>query len=315
MGKRPLLSEEISSHLALPATADSICSWVRSAAKWVHLDSNQGPTGYEPDALTAELWTRETALSGRLGSIPLTGLPPPASAAAGMNAFQVRASRRASSAARRGSASGWLPPCGVPALEGQPGRAVAVERRGGGERRAQPAQDLFRRHRELGAGDPRVAPVHHRQARQVVLRLRRREARLPEELDRRRRRARTGWCRWPGRARRARPRGARRNRLGATRRRRLAAGGLHQGGPEPRARPPAAPSARRSRGGSRRGSLMTSGTSSSCRPRLPPFRICPFSPNSSPWVGGHHQERAVPLAARPQGLRAAGPAARRPRRR
>src|SRR6185295_10417284 len=26
---------------------------------WVHLDSNQGPSGYEPDALTAELWTRE----------------------------------------------------------------------------------------------------------------------------------------------------------------------------------------------------------------------------------------------------------------
>ena len=26
---------------------------------WVHLDSNQGPAGYEPDALTAELWTRK----------------------------------------------------------------------------------------------------------------------------------------------------------------------------------------------------------------------------------------------------------------
>ena len=25
---------------------------------WVHLDSNQGPAGYEPDALTAELWTQ-----------------------------------------------------------------------------------------------------------------------------------------------------------------------------------------------------------------------------------------------------------------
>src|SRR5690606_17131362 len=25
---------------------------------WVHLDLNQGPAGYEPDALTAELWTR-----------------------------------------------------------------------------------------------------------------------------------------------------------------------------------------------------------------------------------------------------------------
>ena len=29
------------------------------ASQWVHLDSNQGPAGYEPDALTAELWTRE----------------------------------------------------------------------------------------------------------------------------------------------------------------------------------------------------------------------------------------------------------------
>src|SRR3954469_15934695 len=27
--------------------------------QWVHLDSNQGPAGYEPDALTAELWTRD----------------------------------------------------------------------------------------------------------------------------------------------------------------------------------------------------------------------------------------------------------------
>ena len=28
---------------------------------WVHLDSNQGPAGYEPDALTAELWTQQKA--------------------------------------------------------------------------------------------------------------------------------------------------------------------------------------------------------------------------------------------------------------
>src|SRR5947209_12177386 len=33
-------------------------SMARSAPKWVHLGSNQGPSGYEPDALTAELWTR-----------------------------------------------------------------------------------------------------------------------------------------------------------------------------------------------------------------------------------------------------------------
>lgn len=25
---------------------------------WAHLDSNQGPTGYEPAALTAELWAQ-----------------------------------------------------------------------------------------------------------------------------------------------------------------------------------------------------------------------------------------------------------------
>ena len=29
---------------------------VRSTVWWAHLDSNQGPTGYEPAALTAELW-------------------------------------------------------------------------------------------------------------------------------------------------------------------------------------------------------------------------------------------------------------------
>lgn len=27
--------------------------------KWAHLDSNQGPTGYEPVALPAELWARK----------------------------------------------------------------------------------------------------------------------------------------------------------------------------------------------------------------------------------------------------------------
>ena len=36
--------------------------------KWAHLDSNQGPTGYEPAALSTELWAREgpTPLSGWL---------------------------------------------------------------------------------------------------------------------------------------------------------------------------------------------------------------------------------------------------------
>ena len=31
------------------------------ACSWAHLDSNQGPTGYEPVALTAELWAQITA--------------------------------------------------------------------------------------------------------------------------------------------------------------------------------------------------------------------------------------------------------------
>jgi hypothetical protein len=29
-----------------------------SGLRWAHLDSNQGPTGYEPAALTAELWAQ-----------------------------------------------------------------------------------------------------------------------------------------------------------------------------------------------------------------------------------------------------------------
>jgi hypothetical protein len=40
---------------------------------WVHLDSNQGPTGYEPDALTAELWTQEEALAGAVGQYIAVG--------------------------------------------------------------------------------------------------------------------------------------------------------------------------------------------------------------------------------------------------
>ena len=35
---------------------------------WVHLDSNQGPAGYEPVALTAELWTLSRQARGS-GSI------------------------------------------------------------------------------------------------------------------------------------------------------------------------------------------------------------------------------------------------------
>src|SRR5436305_4685688 len=77
MGKRPLLSENKPSHPLDRACSRALSSTrvlARSAAKWVHLDSNQGPAGYEPDALTAELWTRgKPPFSGRLGSIPFAG--------------------------------------------------------------------------------------------------------------------------------------------------------------------------------------------------------------------------------------------------
>jgi hypothetical protein len=33
------------------------CRWP-AFAEWAHLDSNQGPSGYEPPALTAELWAQ-----------------------------------------------------------------------------------------------------------------------------------------------------------------------------------------------------------------------------------------------------------------
>src|SRR5258706_11675305 len=46
----------------------------RRVPKWVHLGSNQGPSGYEPDALTAELWTRGVRTSVQFGSIPFTSL-------------------------------------------------------------------------------------------------------------------------------------------------------------------------------------------------------------------------------------------------
>src|SRR5713226_888619 len=45
----------------LPPRTDGINA---RPAKWVHLDSNQGPAGYEPDALTAELWTRKSPGAG-----------------------------------------------------------------------------------------------------------------------------------------------------------------------------------------------------------------------------------------------------------
>src|SRR4051794_38638953 len=38
---------------------------------WVHLDSNQRPAGYEPDALTAELWTQGEPWRGGWAVYPI----------------------------------------------------------------------------------------------------------------------------------------------------------------------------------------------------------------------------------------------------
>ena len=44
-------------------------------SSWAHLDSNQGPAGYEPDALTAELWTPISPETGEPRSIALLRRP------------------------------------------------------------------------------------------------------------------------------------------------------------------------------------------------------------------------------------------------
>jgi hypothetical protein len=36
------------------------CGGIVAGRKWAHLGSNQGPTGYEPVALPAELWALST---------------------------------------------------------------------------------------------------------------------------------------------------------------------------------------------------------------------------------------------------------------
>jgi hypothetical protein len=41
-----------------PLTPVDIELEIRHSPWWVHQDSNLGPAGYEPVALTAELWTR-----------------------------------------------------------------------------------------------------------------------------------------------------------------------------------------------------------------------------------------------------------------
>ena len=183
------------------------------------------------------------------------------------------------------------------------GRRRPRERRRGGEGGAQAAEDRPPAARGARRGPPRaLPPAHHRQPGAVVVRLRRREARLPEELvvavDER---ELVGAVR-SGRAPRApAPPGAV-EQAGRHRRRHLPAGGLHQGGPQARGGRP-----RRSRGSAirsrePRGSLTANGTSRSWRPRLPPFRICPFSPSSSPWVEVTTSSVRSHCAARPQGL-------------
>ena len=39
-------------------------SAIENCGVWAHLGSNQGPTGYEPVALPAELWARKTSIQG-----------------------------------------------------------------------------------------------------------------------------------------------------------------------------------------------------------------------------------------------------------
>src|SRR6185295_9121492 len=108
MEKRPLLSKEKSSHPCLRrATPPS--SWLGALPKWVHLDSNQGPAGYEPDALTAELWTRGRAPLQGESAVYHSRASSPGGSSAGWNSFQVRARSLAIPAVRRGSAAGRLP--------------------------------------------------------------------------------------------------------------------------------------------------------------------------------------------------------------
>ena len=50
-----------------------LAGFVAPSPWWVHLDSNQGPAGYEPVALTAELWTLSRQARGS-GSIAHRGV-------------------------------------------------------------------------------------------------------------------------------------------------------------------------------------------------------------------------------------------------
>src|SRR5262249_47728771 len=122
---------------------------------WVHLDSNQGPAGYEPDALTAELWTQGESPLGWLASIahalarlagdrPLLGeeAPPGGGETGGERGL-------AGGVHERPAATGRLPP-----PEGERGRG-GRERQRGVEGVGQPGE--LRRERERRAQRPRHA--------------------------------------------------------------------------------------------------------------------------------------------------------------
>ena len=59
--KRGALFSASSLHERLPFSPELIEP--SSHSKWAHLGSNQGPTGYEPVALPAELWARPPQLT------------------------------------------------------------------------------------------------------------------------------------------------------------------------------------------------------------------------------------------------------------
>src|SRR5215210_2085659 len=98
MESRSLLSNRIVISSLLRSQGDrNISSWHGALPKWVHLDSNQGPAGYEPDALTAELWTRESPLQGE-AAVYHSRASSPGVHSPGRSWLHVRAKRRASSA-------------------------------------------------------------------------------------------------------------------------------------------------------------------------------------------------------------------------
>src|SRR5258708_6635785 len=155
----------------------------RSVPKWVHLGSNQGPSGYEPDALTAELWTRGARTSVQFGSIPFTSLglgrglarkefvPP-------LHQYPGQLGRPAGI----GDRSAPLPWTPSPALQSQLCRALAGERECRPEGRRKPVENSLRGFGKKGTSERGVGVAHLRQASAIVLRLPRRESRLPEEL-------------------------------------------------------------------------------------------------------------------------------------